>query len=90
MLRILAGYLVLLNLTGLAVMVIDKRNARHRAWRIPEKTLLILAAIGGAAGLLTGMHVFRHKTRKIKFLLGVPVILCLQITLIFLLSRYLP
>ena len=64
--RILEGYLAILNLASFAIMA------------IPEKTLLVLAAAGGSPGVWLGMYVFHHKTKKRKFTLGVPVILCLQ------------
>jgi len=60
-------------------MGIDKLKAVHGAWRIPEKTLLLLAIIGGSLGGILGMYAFRHKTRHAKFSVGFPAILILQI-----------
>jgi uncharacterized membrane protein YsdA (DUF1294 family) len=57
---------------------IDKWKAKRRAWRIPERTLLLLAAAGGCTGALAGMLMFRHKTRKLKFMIGVPVIFVVE------------
>lgn len=62
-------------------MLVDKRKAVKKKWRIPEATLLFWAAIGGSVGALTGMYVFRHKTKHPKFTLGVPAILIAQIAL---------
>ena len=65
-------YIFIINLIAFAAYGIDKGKARHGARRIPEKTLIGLAAIGGAIGALIGMLTFRHKTRKIKFTITVP------------------
>ena len=62
-------------------MLADKLKAKRGAWRIPEATLLGVAAIGGSIGALAGMYTFRHKTRHIKFTLGIPLILIAQIAL---------
>ena len=74
-------YLVLVNAVGFLLMLIDKIKAKAGAWRIPEATLLTLAALGGSAGCLAGMYLFRHKTKHLKFTLGVPAILIAQIAL---------
>lgn len=65
----------------------DKRCARRGAWRIPEHTLLLSAAVGGSVGFLWGMKVFHHKTRKPKFKFGVPAILLVQLLLAALLIQ---
>ena len=62
---------------------VDKYRARRNKWRIPEKSLMTLAIIGGSLGCFLGMYVMRHKTQKKKFTVGVPVILILQVILIF-------
>lgn len=71
-------YLVLINIAAYAVFGWDKHKARWGGWRIPEKTLLLLALAGGSIGAWIGMKVFRHKTRKAKFKVGVLVILTVQ------------
>lgn len=76
---IIIGYLLLLNLLGLAAMYLDKQKARKRAFRIPESTLFMIAIIGGSIGVLLGIHLFRHKTRHLSFTLGIPAILILQL-----------
>ena len=68
-------YLIFINVAAFALYGIDKHRAKRGAWRIPEKTLLGAAALGGGVGALLGMRAFRHKTRKLKFTLGVPAIL---------------
>ena len=81
--------LALSNLAAFAVMGIDKRRAVRSHWRIPEKTLLSVCGLFAAAGGLIGMYVFHHKTRKPLFAVGVPVMLVLQIALLFALLRFL-
>ena len=75
-------YLLVINLIGLLMMYVDKRKAKYGRWRIPEKTLLIIAILGGSIGTITGMYWFRHKTKKLKFTLGFPTILITEIILI--------
>ena len=62
-------------------MLADKIRAKKKLWRIPEATLLFFAFAGGSVGILVGMHLFRHKTLHLKFSVGVPVILAMQIVL---------
>ena len=71
-------YLLLINALGFVLMLWDKRRARKKQWRISEATLLTTAMLGGSAGCLLGMYTVRHKTRKRKFTLGIPLILFLQ------------
>lgn len=79
--EILCVYLLIINLLLFAMMGIDKRKAIKGKWRIPEKTLFLLALIGGSIGGIAGMQVFRHKTKHLRFKLGFPAILILQIAL---------
>ena len=58
-------YLIVVNLLTWIIYGIDKWKAKRRAWRIPERTLLLLAAAGGCTGALAGMLMFRHKTSEI-------------------------
>lgn len=75
-------YLLLINAAAFLLMRIDKQKARKKRWRIPESTLMLTAALGGSIGALAGMYTFRHKTKHLKFTLGIPVILVLQILLV--------
>ena len=70
---ILIWYLSVINFTTWAAYGLDKGRAKSGQWRIPERTLLLLALIGGSLGALAGMIMFRHKTRKAKFFISVPV-----------------
>ena len=71
-------YLLIVNAAGFLVMTADKLFARQNLWRVPEKSLLGIAAIGGSIGVLISMYVVRHKTKHPKFFLGVPAILVCQ------------
>lgn len=82
LLQIIQTYLVLVNVLGFVIMYLDKRKARRGAWRIPEGSLLTVAVLGGSIGVFLGMHLFRHKTRKLKFVMGIPLILAFQAFLI--------
>ncbi len=70
------------NLLAFIVFGLDKKKAEKDKWRVPESTLIMLAVLGGSAGALAGMLVFRHKTKKAKFMIGIPVILLLQVLLV--------
>ena len=72
-------YLLLINAVGFGVMLYDKYLAKNNLWRIPEKTLLGIAAFGGSIGCWLGMYTVRHKTKHLKFTVGIPVILVIQI-----------
>ena len=74
-------YLLIVNALGFVLMLADKRKARKKKWRIPESTLMLVALIGGSIGCLSGMYLFRHKTRHPKFTVGVPLILALKVVL---------
>lgn len=71
-------YFIAMNLIGLLVMGADKRKAKKHQWRIPEKTLFFVALLGGSLGTWAGMYLFRHKTKKWYFKIGMPVILLVQ------------
>lgn len=79
---ILVIYLVIINLASFFMYGIDKRRAKKNKWRISEKTLLIMAAVGGSVGAMLGMTKFRHKTQKWKFKLLIPIFLILQVILL--------
>lgn len=72
-------YLAVLSVIAVAITLYDKWAAVHRRRRIPEKTLLFVSLIGGSVAMLATMLLIRHKTRHLKFMLGIPAILLLQI-----------
>ena len=75
-------YLLMINLIGFFMMWSDKRKAKKGKWRIPEQTLFIITALGGGIGTIAGMYTFRHKTKKLKFTVGLPVLMILEIVAI--------
>lgn len=76
-------YLIVINVIGFLIMGFDKWKAKRGSWRIPEKTLFTITLIGGGVGTIAGMYTFRHKTKKLYFTIGFPVILIAEIVLIF-------
>lgn len=74
-------YLLIINALSFLLMLIDKQKAKKDCWRIPEKTLIIVALLGGSLGAIAGMKLFRHKTKHPKFSVGLPVILAVQVVL---------
>ena len=76
--KLLSFYLLIINALGFLLMLVDKWKARKNRWRVRESTLLLIAALGGSVGSLLGMYLFRHKTRHLKFTLGIPLILAGQ------------
>lgn len=80
---ILLIYLLSLNILTFIIYGIDKWKARKGRWRIPESSLLLLAACGGSIGAWCGMRVWHHKTLHKKFKYGIPLILLLQLVLTY-------
>lgn len=76
-------YLIVANLAAFLMYGADKRRAKKNRWRISEKALIMVALIGGSVGALGGMYLFRHKTKHMKFVIGVPVILVIQIVIAY-------
>ena len=76
--KLLLYYLLLINAAGLVIMCLDKLFAKKGVRRVPERTLLLIAAIGGSPGSLLGMLIAHHKTRKPKFYILVPLLLVLH------------
>ena len=83
--KIIMIYLVVCNLIAFISMYIDKKRAMEKKWRIPEKTLFLLAIMGGSLGSIAGMYTFSHKTRHWYFVVGMPVIFLVQV---FLLGKF--
>lgn len=75
-------YLVIINVITFVIFGVDKYKAIRQEWRIRESTLLGLALIGGSIGGWLAMYIFHHKTKKVKFFVGIPVILVIQ-TVVF-------
>lgn len=75
-------YLILINIIAFLAMYIDKRKAKKGKRRIPEKTLFILVGLGGGIGGILGMYLFRHKTKKTRFVIGFPAILIFEVLVV--------
>lgn len=76
--NLLLVYLLIISIISFICMFIDKQRAVKHKWRISEYTLISLAIIGGSFGILCGMYTFRHKTKKSKFKIGIPIIIFIQ------------
>ena len=81
LMKVLYIYLIVINAAAFLLMLIDKVKAKKNLWRIPEATLFWVAAIGGSIGRLLGMYTFRHKTKHIKLIVGMPRILAAHIVI---------
>lgn len=79
---IVSTYLLVINIFTFSVYGADKRRAQSGRWRVPERTLLGLAVIGGSLGAWLGMKTFHHKTQKPKFYIGVRIILLIHVILL--------
>lgn len=82
-------YFILINIISFSCFFIDKRRAKRKEYRISESFLLGISILGGGLGSLLGMRVFKHKTKKGKFTIGLPIILVLNIGIIVYLLQYL-
>lgn len=76
-------YFMIINLVGFVMMCVDKQLATHHKNRVPEKVLFLIAIIGGSFGSILGMYAFRHKTKHVFFVIGIPVILIIQLVLVY-------
>ena len=85
--KLLSLYLLIINAVAFIIMLWDKYCAKTGRWRIPEKTLLSVAAIGGSLGCYLAMQTFRHKTKHLHFSLGVPAMLAVHILLLLFIYR---
>lgn len=79
MYKVLLFYIITINIFGFIIMFIDKERAIYNEWRVKEKTLMLISFFGGSIGIFGGMHFFRHKTKHLKFTLGVPCIFIIEL-----------
>ena len=87
--KYLCLYLLIVNALGFLIMHADKQKARKGAWRIPEVTLFATALLGGSLGCFMGMRLFHHKTKHLKFSLGLPLLLAVHVVLLIFMAPYL-
>lgn len=81
LLKYYALWFGVMNLLDFVLMGIDKQLARRHKWRIAEKTLLCVAALGGSLGSFLGMYLFHHKTKHPQFYITLPILLVLHTAL---------
>lgn len=85
----IAGYAVVINAAAFLMMAADKSRARRGAFRISEKALFLSAIVGGGIGAWAGMYCFRHKTKHLKFVVGMPVLALIQLfAAVFAVSKF--
>ena len=80
-------YLILINITSIALTISDKVRAINNKWRIPEKTLLLVGLLGGATGEFITMNIIRHKTKHLKFMLLLPLEIFLHISILIIIYK---
>ena len=86
--KFLYTYLIIINLIAVIVTIHDKRAAVKGTWRVKENTLLLISALGGSPAMYLTMLLIRHKTRKPKFMVGIPLILIVELIIIYLVLHY--
>ena len=89
-LSIFLAYIAIISLVSIVVCIYDKKISKKNRveLRIPEKTLLILSAIGGSVAMFITMLIVRHKTKHVKFMLGIPLIMVAQAGIAYLLFHF--
>lgn len=72
--KLILCYLPVINLIAFTLFGIDKYKARNNRWRIRESTLWLATLLGGGLGAFAAMQLFRHKTKHLAFVIGVPLL----------------
>lgn len=75
-------YLCFINIIGIIVTLHDKIAAKRNRWRVSEKTLFILSALGSAVSVYITMLIIRHKTKHKRFMIGIPAIIIAEILIV--------
>jgi uncharacterized membrane protein YsdA (DUF1294 family) len=83
MLESISIIIVIINIVTFIIYGIDKYKAKKGKWRIPENSLIGLAIIGGSIGAYLGMRVWHHKTMHLKFKYGIPLIIIIQLIIVY-------
>ena len=86
---ILIGYIIIINIISFFIMLYDKKQAIYHNFRISEKTIFIVSLLLGGIGTYVGMYAFRHKTKHLKFTIGIPIVIILNIISVFYIFNYL-
>lgn len=89
-LSIFLAYIAIISLISVVVCIYDKKISKKNRveLRTPEKTLMLLSALGGSVAMFITMQIIRHKTKHVKFMLGIPLIIIVQAVIVFLLFRF--
>ena len=92
LLKICIAYLAIISLVSIIICIYDKKISKKNRveLRIPEKTLLLLSALGGSVAMFITMLLIRHKTKHVKFMLGIPLIFALQVAAVVLIMTKFP
>jgi len=85
---IFISYLIIINLIAVIITIVDKYKAVNHKWRISEAALLSVSALGGGVFMYITMLLIRHKTRKLKFMLGIPLIVLFELAVVFWVVNY--
>ncbi len=80
-------YFVAINILGAIINIIDKQRAKKNKWRIKESTLWLIGILGGALGSYITMKAIRHKTKHNNFMIGMPMLVIVNITILVLLIK---
>lgn len=81
-------YLAFINIFAVVITVADKKRAERRKWRVSEAMLLFVSAVGGGVSMYVTMRLIHHKTRKLKFMLGIPIIVAFELIIVLYLLNY--
>ena len=89
-LSIFLAYIAIISIISVVVCIYDKKISKKNRveLRTPEKTLMLLSALGGSVAMFITMQIIRHKTKHVKFMLGIPLIIIVQAVIVFLLFRF--
>ncbi len=90
LLSVFIAYILLISLISVIICIYDKKVSKKNRveLRTPEKTLMLLSALGGSVAMFVTMQLIRHKTKHVKFMLGIPVIIIIQAVIVYLLFRF--
>ena len=81
--KYLIFYIIIINVITFMMFAIDKKRARKKQWRIPEAWLLLSSLLGGSLGGIISMKIVNHKTKKPKFLIGMPILLIINMLVLY-------
>jgi len=84
---VLGVYVLIINFISFITVVLDKSKARRNRFRVPEKHFFILGILGGALGIYLGMKLCRHKTRHRRFVYGIPLLILINLIMLYFVLR---